>query len=59
MILQAIEERFGIVGTIVARLVGLAWNLVTFLVVPILVLEDLGVGDALEALEGPVQEDLG
>jgi hypothetical protein len=47
MILQAIEERFGLVGTIVARLVGLAWNLVTFLVVPILVLEDLGVGDAL------------
>jgi hypothetical protein len=48
MILQAIEERFGIVGTIVARLVGLAWQLVTFLVVPILVLEDLGVGDALK-----------
>lgn len=48
MILQAIEERFGLVGTIVARLVGLAWNLVTFLVVPILVLEDLGVGDALK-----------
>jgi hypothetical protein len=48
MVLQAIEERFGIVGTIVARLVGLAWNLVTFLVVPILVLEDLGVGDALK-----------
>jgi len=48
MVLQAIEERFGIIGTIVARLVGLAWNLVTFLVVPILVLEDLGVGDALK-----------
>jgi hypothetical protein len=48
MVLQAIEERFGIVGTIVARLVGLAWQLVTFLVVPILVLEDLGVGDALK-----------
>ena len=48
MILQAIEERFGLVGTIVARLVGLAWQLVTFLVVPILVLEDLGVGDALK-----------
>jgi hypothetical protein len=47
MILQAIEERFGVIGPIVARLVGLAWNLVTFLVVPILVLEDLGVGDAL------------
>jgi hypothetical protein len=48
MVLQAIEERFGVVGAIVARLVGLAWNLVTFLVVPILVLEDLGVGDALK-----------
>lgn len=48
MVLQAIEERFGLVGTIVARLVGLAWNLVTFLVVPILVIEDLGVGDALK-----------
>ena len=48
MILQAIEERFGLIGAIVARLVGLAWNLVTFLVVPILVLEDLGVGDALK-----------
>jgi Family of unknown function (DUF6159) len=47
MILQAIEERFGIVGRIVAGLVGMAWNLVTFLVVPILVLEDLGVGAAL------------
>ena len=48
MILQAIEERFGLIGTIVARLLGLAWTLVTFLVVPILVLEDLGVGDALK-----------
>jgi Family of unknown function (DUF6159) len=48
MVLQALEERFGVVGAIVVRLVGLAWNLVTFLVVPILVLEDLGVGDALK-----------
>ncbi len=59
MVLQAIEERFGIIGTIVARLVGLAWNLVTFLVVPILVLEDLGVGDGAQALQGSLQEDLG
>jgi hypothetical protein len=47
MILQAIEERFGFVGRIVAGLVGLAWNLVTFLVVPILVLEDLAVRPAI------------
>ena len=48
IILQAIEERFGVVGRLVAGLVGLAWNLVTFLTVPILVLEDLGVGAALK-----------
>ena len=47
MVLQAIEERFGIVGRIVAGLVGMAWNLLTFLVVPILVLEDLAVRPAL------------
>ncbi len=47
MILQAIEERFGFVGRLVAGLVGLAWNLVTFLTVPILIIEDLGVGAAL------------
>jgi len=47
IILQAIEERFGVVGRIVASLVGLAWNLVTFLTIPILVLEDIGVGAAL------------
>src|SRR5436190_2994042 len=47
MVPQAIEERFGVIGRIVAGLVGLAWNLVTFLTIPILVLEDLGVGAAL------------
>jgi Family of unknown function (DUF6159) len=47
MVLQAIEERFGIVGRIVVGLVGMAWNLLTFLVVPILVLEDLAVRPAL------------
>ncbi len=39
-------ERYGIVGRIIAGLVGLAWNLVTFLTVPILVIEDIGVGAA-------------
>ena len=39
-------ERYGVVGRIVATLLGMAWNLVTFLTVPILVIEDVGVGDA-------------
>jgi len=40
-------ERQGIVGAIVGRLVGLAWALVTFLTVPVLVIEDIGIGAAL------------
>ncbi|MFI5047027.1 MAG: DUF6159 family protein [Acidimicrobiia bacterium] len=39
-------ERYGVVGRIIASLVGLAWNLVTFLTVPILVIEDIGIGHA-------------
>jgi hypothetical protein len=47
VILQAIEERAGFIGRLVVSLVGLAWSLVTFLVLPILVIEGIGVRDAL------------
>jgi hypothetical protein len=40
-------ERQGIVGRIIGSLLGLAWSLLTFLTIPILVIEDLGVGAAL------------
>jgi hypothetical protein len=45
--LQAIQERSGAIGRIVIGLVGLAWTLVTMLVLPILVIEQVGVKDAL------------
>lgn len=48
IVLRAIAERFGFVGTIVAGLLGLAWSLVTFLALPILVIEGVGVRDALK-----------
>jgi hypothetical protein len=47
VILRALEERAGIIGRIVIGIVGLAWSLITFLTIPILVIEDLGVGAAL------------
>ena len=47
-LLRAIEERAGAVGKIVSGIAGMAWSLVTFLVLPILVMEDLRVGDALK-----------
>jgi hypothetical protein len=42
MILRAISERGGVVGAIAATLVGVAWNVATFLAIPVLVLEGSG-----------------
>jgi len=42
MILHAIEERAGLLGSIVSRLLGTLWALATFFVVPILVVERKG-----------------
>lgn len=42
MILRAIQERVGILGQLAAGLVGIAWSLITFLVVPVLVVEGIG-----------------
>jgi hypothetical protein len=48
VILHLVRERGGIVGQIAAALVGGAWGLVTFFVVPVLVIEDKGVVDAIK-----------
>ena len=48
MVLRSLEQRAGILGRLVIGLVGMAWSLVTFLVLPILVLEHVGVGTAIK-----------
>jgi Family of unknown function (DUF6159) len=48
LVLRAIEERAGVVGRIVGALVGVAWSLVTFLVLPVLVIEQIGPIDAVK-----------
>ena len=48
LILRAIEERLGFLGQIVIGLVGMAWQLVTYLVLPILVLEGRGTKDSIK-----------
>ena len=48
MILKQLEERAGIIGAIVGRIAGLAWTLVTFLVIPVFVIEGLGVMDSIK-----------
>lgn len=48
VILSAIRERAGWLGDLIAGLGGLAWNLVTFFVVPLLVIENKGVIDLVK-----------
>jgi hypothetical protein len=48
MVLRAISERSGLVGRLVVSLVGLAWNMATYLVVPVLVVEDVGPIEAVQ-----------
>ena len=48
MILRALAERFGIVGRIVISLIGVAWNAITFFVVPVLLFEPVGVADGIK-----------
>ncbi len=47
LLLQAVASRLGPLGRIVIGVVGAAWGLVTFLVVPVIALEGLGPLDAL------------
>lgn len=48
VILKMVESRLGIVGRLVIRLIGAAWTLASYFVVPVLVFEDLGPVDALK-----------
>lgn len=47
-ILRAISERSGALGQFVVSLIGFVWNIATFLVVPVLVVEDVGPLDAVK-----------
>jgi len=48
MILRAISERGGIVGRIVSSILGFGWTVATFLVVPILAVEDVSPIDGIK-----------
>ena len=48
VILRSLEQRAGLLGRIAIGLVGMAWSLVTFLVLPILVLERVSAVAAIK-----------
>lgn len=47
VVLRLVEERWGIVGSIVASILGGTWAVVTFLVVPVMVVERQGAFPAI------------
>lgn len=45
--LRMLEERLGLIGRIVVGIIGIAWALVTYLVVPVLILEGVSTTEAI------------
>jgi hypothetical protein len=59
MILRWISERAGIVGQIVAGIIGFAWSVATFLVVPVVVVEKVGPVAAIKRSAGLLRQTWG
>ncbi len=47
-VMGALENQGGVLGTIAARLVGMAWSLITFLAVPVIAIEGTGPFETLK-----------
>lgn len=48
LVLRALQERLGLIGRLVVGLLGLAWTVAAFLVVPVLASQDVGPVDAVK-----------
>lgn len=59
MILRWISERAGIVGQIIIGIIGFAWNIATFLVVPVLAVEKVGPIEAIKRSAGLLRRTWG
>ncbi len=59
MLLRALQERLGLIGRIVVGMLGLAWSVATFLVVPILAATDQGPIDAVKHSSGMLKRTWG
>ena len=59
MILRWISERTGFIGQIIIGIVGVVWNIATFLVVPVLVTENIGPVDAIKRSAGLLRKTWG
>jgi Flp pilus assembly pilin Flp len=59
LVLQLLRERAGFAGAIIAALGGMAWTIVTFLVIPVLVVEGVGPVTAIKRSAGLLKKTWG
>ena len=59
VVIRFLQERGGLLGNIVSWLGGIAWNLATFLVIPILVTHDIGPIEAVKRSTALLRETWG
>ena len=59
LLLQVLRERGGAVGAVVSLIGNMAWGLITFLVVPILVVEGVGPVEAIKRSAGLLRKTWG
>jgi hypothetical protein len=48
LILRSLEQRLGWVGDLIVGLIGVAWSVITFFVVPVILFEPVGVIDSVK-----------
>jgi hypothetical protein len=48
LVLKMIRERAGIFGAVAASIIGVAWNLITFFVIPVMIFQGFGVIDSIK-----------
>lgn len=56
VVLAAIEERLGMIGSLIRKLVGGAWVIITYFAVPVLIFEDVAPGEAIKRSKDVVQK---
>ncbi len=59
MILRTVSERMGLIGKIVIGIIGIVWSVATFLVVPVLVSENVGPVEAIKRSSGLLKKTWG
>lgn len=59
MILRILEDRLGKFARVVTWLLGTAWTLMTYFIVPVLVFEDLGIVDSIKRSAGVLKQTWG